>query len=206
MTTFFIFFSIFLNIIALFAIIILFLRQNRILEVEKKQEKMFLEMEEVISSYLVQMKEDNEDFIKRLNKIDLQSTHSSFTEKNNSDKNEEKNVDHNSFQTRIGKASVYSAANAYKQNAKTSILRHDHEHPPLSDQTVELPSYEINTNKELGNLIINNSSNDFQEQSLLSQVLHLKEQGYSEEAIAQKLNKGKTEIALLLKFNQKNEE
>ncbi|MBS4189258.1 hypothetical protein KHA94_03360 [Bacillus sp. FJAT-49705] len=206
MTTFLILLSIFLNILALFAIIILFLRQNRILEVEKKQEKMFLEMEEVISAYLVQMKEDNEDFIKRLNKIDLQSTHSSLTEINKSNKNEEINSDQNSLQTRIGKASVYSAANAYKQNAKTSILRHEHENSPLLDQTVELPSYEMNTNKEVGKLINNNSSNDFQEQSLLSQIFHLKEQGHSEESIAKKLNKGKTEIALLLKFNQKNEE
>ncbi|WP_066193799.1 MULTISPECIES: hypothetical protein [Gracilibacillus] len=41
------------------------------------------------------------------------------------------------------------------------------------------------------------------EQSLIAQALHLQDKGYTIEGIAKKLNKGKTEIELLLKFNHK---
>lgn len=41
------------------------------------------------------------------------------------------------------------------------------------------------------------------EQSLTAQALHLKDKGYTIEEIARELNKGKTEIELLLKFNNK---
>jgi hypothetical protein len=38
------------------------------------------------------------------------------------------------------------------------------------------------------------------EESLFDQIKSMKQQGLSEEEVAKKLNKGKTEIALLLKF------
>lgn len=44
---------------------------------------------------------------------------------------------------------------------------------------------------------------DTVESSLTSQVLHLKEKGYTVEKIAKELDKGKTEIELLLKFYHK---
>ncbi|MFG6115091.1 DUF6115 domain-containing protein [Halobacillus sp. MO56] len=42
------------------------------------------------------------------------------------------------------------------------------------------------------------------EPSFSTQVFALQDQGYSIEEIARKLNRGKTEIALILKFNQQN--
>ncbi|WP_440895334.1 DUF6115 domain-containing protein [Amphibacillus sp. Q70] len=44
---------------------------------------------------------------------------------------------------------------------------------------------------------------DIVEQSFAAQVLSLAEQGYTAETIAKKLNCGKTEVELLLKFQQK---
>lgn len=44
---------------------------------------------------------------------------------------------------------------------------------------------------------------DAVESSITSQALYLKEKGYTTDEIAKKLNKGKTEIDLLLKFYQK---
>ncbi|WP_143030734.1 DUF6115 domain-containing protein [Thalassobacillus cyri] len=42
------------------------------------------------------------------------------------------------------------------------------------------------------------------EPSISTQVFALEDQGYAVEEIARKLNRGKTEIALILKFNQQN--
>ncbi|PWU68846.1 DUF6115 domain-containing protein [Gracilibacillus dipsosauri] len=45
---------------------------------------------------------------------------------------------------------------------------------------------------------------DTVEQSLTAQILHLSQKGMTSDEIAKKLDKGKTEIELLLKFQQKN--
>ncbi|WNS77202.1 hypothetical protein RRV45_09505 [Bacillus sp. DTU_2020_1000418_1_SI_GHA_SEK_038] len=201
MTTFLLFISLFLNVLALFSIIILFLRQNRFLQVEKKQEKMLQEMEEVISAYLVQMKEENEDFIKRMGKIERNAQtfpngESRVTiKKSKDDSHLEKNV---SLQNRIGKANAYSAANAYKQNAVVPSSHASNNSKVIANDKVDLPPLETNTI-----LADVNEKENSQDQSLLNDILQLKKQGYNETEIAQKLNKGKTEINLLLKFNQK---
>lgn len=225
MTTFLLLFSLFLNFLALFAIIVLFLRQNRLMQVEKKQEKVITEMEEVISSYLVQMKEENEEFISRVKKMDIRSRPSisvpnADTEKDLQNRRPEKldkadkaSPQENNFQSKMGKVSVFIAANAYKQNGKAaSFDSKTIDESPLNKELVELPPLEIdevndnNTIPPERESESSESKNGFQEQSFLSQVLLLKKEGLSEEKIAQKLNKGKTEIELLLKFNQNQQE
>lgn len=213
MTTFLILFSLFLNVLAIFAIIILFLRQNRLFQVEKKQEKMITDMEEVISAYLLQMKEENEAFIDRVKNLDIRNApineiknKKNNTDKKSEDKNYKANQEGNSkeihIQSRIGKASAYKAANAYKQYSKAVDKDTESKNSEtMEDYSVKLPSLEKNDEiiVENGDLTYN-SMNNLQEVSLLQQVLALKEQGLTEDKIAQKLNKGKTEIELLLKF------
>ncbi|WP_066288960.1 hypothetical protein [Bacillus sp. FJAT-29937] len=198
MTTFLLLVSLFLNVLALFSIIILFLRQNRFLQVEKKQEKMIQEMEEVISAYLVQMKEENDDFIKRMGHIernahDSQNAEGMTTKKDQDEPGLERNL---SLHSRKGKVNAYNAAKAYKLNAavqnypinSSNRTGHDEiEFPPLEIEPI-IPEV--------------NEKENSQEQSLLNDILLLKNKGYNETEIAQKLNKGKTEINLLLKFNQ----
>ena len=196
MTTFLLFISLFLNIIALLAIINLYLRQNRFLEVEKKQEKMMIEMEEVISSYLVQMKEENESFISRMKKVEVHvngdgkdlST-SSVTEANNGEENSNQAEKH---AIRAGKVTASKAVHAYRLNAKTTNV-----HASVGDD-VELPPIEKS--------ITQYDDISTTEKKAINQVFSLKKQGLSDEEIARKLNKGKTEIALLLKFNQNHQE
>ncbi|BCB03381.1 hypothetical protein [Bacillus sp. KH172YL63] len=64
MVTFLLFLSFLLNIISLLAIVILYLRQNRFVHMERDQKKTVAEMEDIISAYLLQMKEDHEEFIR----------------------------------------------------------------------------------------------------------------------------------------------
>ncbi|HJV31533.1 MAG TPA: hypothetical protein VJ558_05005, partial [Bacillales bacterium] len=62
MITFLLIISLLLNGVALFSILILFTRQNRLLEMGKRQEMMKKEVEEIISASLFEMKEENEAF------------------------------------------------------------------------------------------------------------------------------------------------
>lgn len=208
MTTFLILFSLFLNILAILAIIILFLRQNRLLQVEKKQEKMITEMEEVISTYLLQMNEDNEAFINKIKKLEFRPASSNEMDSSKNDTNikQEKDSAKEPLQNRIGKASAYKAANLYKQNAKAIVKETNSKtDTALEDHSVNLPALENNNDEMVDrDKPDSHSINHLQESTLLEQVLALKEQGFTEEKIAQKLNKGKTEIELLLKF-QKNQ-
>lgn len=222
MTTFLLLLSLFLNILALFAIIVLFLRQNRLMLVEKKQEKIITEMEEVISSYLVQMKEENEDFISRVKKMDIRSnssfgvpsetTQTPLRKTAKADKSDNSSLQENNLHNRIGKIPASVVANVYKKNGKVSRFGpNNNGDDPFNEESVELPPLEVNM--EINNnplpdteLESSNSKSNFQEQSILSQVLLLKNEGLSEGEIAQRLNKGKTEIELLLKFNQNRQE
>lgn len=204
MTTFLLILSLILNLLALLAIMILFLRQNRLSEVEKKQEKMIHEMEEVISNYLIQMKEENDQFLKKMQKVDRKEHQS----KENEDKHiiepeitkeiVDDAINDKQLKEFSGKVPVKKAASVYQKYTPSKRIN------ILAEDKVELPPLDI-IQEETATTSVRKKTeqNDaFQEQSLLSHALNLQSQGYSEEDIAKKLNKGKTEIALLLKFNQ----
>ena len=80
MTIFFIIINLILNMIALLAIIILFLRQSKLFKIEDNQKKIIKEMEDLISSFVLEMKEDNEHLIKRIE--DLKNA-KNFSSQNN---------------------------------------------------------------------------------------------------------------------------
>ncbi|XXM73545.1 DUF6115 domain-containing protein [Lysinibacillus sphaericus] len=166
MSTFLIFVSFLLNIICLLAIVILYTRQNRYVDQERRQGKMIEEMEETISAYLIEMKEENEAFIDRLQKRRDSGA--------SGDKSGAGTAD-------AGPASPankrLNAAKAYKNNSSAGAVDPDQGWTPILPEFTE-------------------------EETLISQVLHLHEKGLSIEDIAKKLGKGKTEIELLIKFNQ----
>lgn len=173
MATFFISVSLVFNLLAFFAIALLFLRQNRLLLAEKKQENMMREIEEVLSSYLIQLKEENEEFINRLNNTEIQESQS-LVRKTKEDWEqplvaENQIVREDDLQKSMINTKKYHAAKAYKQSPEIAGIE---------------------------------DLKETQDESLLSQILQFKKLGYNTTEIAQKLNMGKTEVALLLKFNE----
>ncbi|MCA1062398.1 hypothetical protein QTG56_18035 [Rossellomorea sp. AcN35-11] len=68
MVTFLLFISFLLNVVSLLSIVILYVRQNRLQSLELEQKKMIGEMEDVISSYVIEMKEENDEFIRNFKK------------------------------------------------------------------------------------------------------------------------------------------
>ncbi|MEW8971205.1 MAG: hypothetical protein AB2411_11290 [Mesobacillus sp.] len=94
----------------------------------------------------------------------------------------------NDIQQRLGKGISYHAARkAYQQNR---------------EQTSSVPD----TGVELTEVVPEEDKEEFIQSSLFDQVLHMKNQGMTIEEIARKLDKGKTEIELLLKFRQNTQE
>lgn len=188
--TILIIFSIVLNVVALFCIAILYLRQNRLLEIEKKQEKLMKEMEEVISSYLMEMTEENEKFIDKVREMTAKTTASNLPSSEEQIKAEVKLE-----QPVARKGNVYQAVQAYKKTPTSNeAVKQEEEKPeiPVIHPAPQEPSSQEND--------IN--STDLYSQSFYYQAQLLKKQGLSIEDIARRLNKGKTEIELLFKLRQ----
>ncbi|WP_338469828.1 hypothetical protein R4Z10_13530 [Niallia sp. XMNu-256] len=183
--------SLTLNLLAFIIIAILFLRQNKLIKMEENLKNPIVEMEDIISAYLLQMKEENDRFISQVNQLNKESqNHSSLNNDADtkvSEKPSEQNdveIDSLDFQENdrlnLGKALSNQAMIAYqKQNEKITS----------------------NLNKSSG--IMDKNTAKFEQgytYSIGEQIKQLKNEGYSIEDIAKKLNKGKTEIELLLKF------
>lgn len=199
MTAFLLAISLLLNIVALLAIILLYLRQNKLMDTEKRQEKVLIEMEEVISAYLVQMREENDDFISKLSKVNVKND-TSIKEKSipvNLDRKNDLDIskaDETSMP--LARASIYQASKAYKQNLRAT-----------EDILGEKESF--SSLKETESVICSDSSQSIKEEnpsSINDQVFILKKQGMSAGDIAKKLGKGKTEVELMLKFRQNQQE
>jgi hypothetical protein len=203
--------SIAFNMIAFLLIAILFLRQNKLIKMEENLKEPIKEMEDLMSTYLFQLKDENERFIQNVKGFkkdnnDLKSTSVKFSpiklehveEKSlQSFENKEVPIDRKAdqldspenFTSLIGKTISNQAVKAYQsqnQNTKKEIVEIDRETTEQGETNQE-PL--INSNQIDGDL-----------------VLHLQKQGYSLETIAKKLNRGKTEIELYLRFHEKDKE
>lgn len=205
MTSVFLFISILLNIFALFSIVILYLRQSKLFEVEKKQQRMIEEMEDVISTYLAEMKEENESFIERMTKA-----------ANNQSNKQEKRKKEASIESILPsaeeekvrfpvKSSKSQAVKAYKLGGTQSLTDEDVEVLLPDFNEPEGPAIDLKVEKEVEETVQEVKTAP-KEKSLLEEVVHLQEQGLTYEEIAKKLHKGQTEIELLLKFRQNNQE
>ncbi|MBT2681381.1 hypothetical protein J7E38_20660 [Bacillus sp. ISL-35] len=190
MTTFLLLLSLILNAAAIFAIILLYLRQNRLVEAEKKQEKIISEMEEIFSSYLYELKEENDKFLELMTNTNIQvntgkeEMHPDETNMGSQKDPEVRN--HKIQQHRPGKGISYHAARQAYHKAGESITV-----PPGDTELTEIdngqPADPEPKTKEI---------------SLIDQVTAMRHQGLTIEEIARDLDKGKTEIELLLKFRQ----
>jgi hypothetical protein len=220
MLVFLIIVSLILNIVAMLAIVILFLRQNKLLQVEDNQKKAIKEMEMLINSYLLEMKDENEDFIRRVK--EMQDEKRNFPVESSSSKmvgpplslNQEMEAVQNSeaeesefikeaFEpaVKLEKTVSLQAVKAYQQHSQkkqaasssTQAIENNEQRKSILDIKHALSLAEKRKTKETEALI---------QDSLLTQVMIMKKEGISEKEMAQKLKKGKTEIELLLKFRE----
>lgn len=209
MTNFLVFMSISLNIIALLCIIILYLRQNKLYEVERKQEKLINDMEEIISAYLIEMKEENEQFIKKVKNVQTlhnmdasvngadMTVNETMLKSDNAESDREETLRHEEKQ-QYRKGNVFQVVQAYKNKYErddetSSDSFPGIQIPPKNNMAPTVEKHQHKNEEENNNLNVT---------TLLDEVIRLRNLGQSESDIAKKLNKGKTEIELLLKFGQ----
>lgn len=207
--TFLLVISLLLNGIAIFSIIVLFTRQNRLVEVGKTQQKVKKEMEELISTYLVEMKAENKAFIERFQRLNqapplassIQASQPVSPAKDHQvqtvPRQKAEALAGNDWSQKAGKAFTQQAVKAYKGVA---TAKKDTVSPNVQKQKPEIPANEPDVTPLTGNQNI--APEDVTRNIVVNQIALLQKQGLSIEEIAEKLNKGKTEIELLLKFNE----
>lgn len=208
MSAFFIFLLFVLNIFTIFAIIILYLRQNRLSMLEKDQKAVIGEMEQLLSGYLMEMKEDNETLVKAINNSVPMNPehgqkgleHGSIKEtKEEKQEIQEQNI---MLEYKAGSraAAKKQAINAYKimpEENEAKVL------PVKVEDKLELASAATspqNQGKPAAKEFSDMLQASLNERSLNEKVDMLADQGHSIEEIAKKLGRGQTEIELLLKF------
>ncbi|WP_404409208.1 DUF6115 domain-containing protein [Jeotgalibacillus malaysiensis] len=140
--------SIIFNIAAFLSIYLLFLRQNRLISKEVQHEKTLNEIEQTFTGYLLEMKEENEQFLNQFEKL-----------------------------------------------SKTKPDEEEAEKPPQE------PVVSLKTARNLASAAYKKPQTSRQ-LSVKEQAISMIDQGYSIEEIAKELKKGKTEVELMLKFNQ----
>ncbi|WP_349410524.1 DUF6115 domain-containing protein [Pseudalkalibacillus sp. SCS-8] len=157
MTEFLLGVSFFIHLITILSIIVIWKKSEAAGHEDVKRMK--TELEDILLAYTTEMKEENDAFIKELQRMN----------------NSKESNGHIAERTNTSNEKGPEEKTPEKQGNQSDPI---HYIPPFDD-TVE----------EFG-------------PSLLSQVLSLKDQNYSIDEIAKRVNKGKGEIELLIKFHQ----
>lgn len=180
-----------LVIIVIFAIILLFKRQNQLLDLEKKYRQLNEELEDSMSSFFIQMQEENEAFIKKLKEVQTRQVsseekqHLTF-ENSKTENNGKRSVESQPF---------YAAIKTYENmqdTAKQSVTDNTNEHVNEEDIVDWNGKEHIESNK---NKVL--TEHEFEKE----QIKELLKAGKTVEEVAKILDKGKTEIELIIKFS-----
>ncbi|OEH91288.1 hypothetical protein [Bacillus solimangrovi] len=167
------------HILTSFILLLLWMRLSSVSKELKQQERMQSEIEGVLSSYIMEMKDENEKLLSAIqNGVIKQSKTPSASIASPSSSISSMNVKPSS-------KTVYRAYHS-SQNAAEKP-----QSPPiLSEKDMLLTPL--------------SKGNEQYVQSLASKAIELEKKGYTIEEIAKELNKGKTEIELILKFRSES--
>ncbi|WP_099362992.1 hypothetical protein [Fredinandcohnia onubensis] len=169
--------------LAFFLIILLYLKMTQLKEIEIKQERLLKEFENVITSYVMEIKEDNEVFLNRIQQV--QQTPNKSAKRGNIDISELDGENKESIQIIEPDLTTEDIQDLLPAYAK-------------QNETEQITISEIeSTQKKTGDTESN-------EDVIVKDIDHLIKLGLTYEDIAKKLNKGQTEIELLHKFRQNN--
>jgi len=190
-----------LQLLSFYFLIILNTKLAKFKDLEKKQERLMREMDDTISLYLADMKDENDRLIQELQRV-------SKSEIQNAVKQEEPIVRQKELEqppsltkeesTGDGSVSLDNeprvyvpkniVANAYSRQQQTGAKNDANKTEAKVAQSAQQPTDE--TKKEEAKPL-----------TIEQQAIELAKQGKTAEEIAKQLQKGKTEIELLLKFH-----
>lgn len=170
-----------LVIFAFLLIILLYMRQNRYSELERKYEQLNKELEETVASFILAMKEENERFLDRWQHL-----------------NEEKGGGSDNFKDIAEENVRLSDETNYCERPGERLQDGKPESERDSNSGNDSSSGKDPNDK---NVVTDRNAFPLNEhERLLGQVKELMEKGFDPPEIAKQLNRGKTEIELLIKF------
>lgn len=171
-----------IQMITIFVIVLLYSKLSKFQNIEKRQNELINEMDNAISVYLMEMKEENDRLISELKKPNVVQKAASRKE-GTAQTIKEQPVKEQEMEPRKF-VPVKQAASAYqKQKTQQQVEEKDNEALEKAETLSE--------------------DNEIQEQNLTfeQQVINHYRNGKSIEEIARMMGRGKTEIELLVKFH-----
>lgn len=181
--------SFILHLLAFFWIILLTVRIKRSNEIEVRQAQVQREIEDMFQAYLLEMKEENEKLLNTIQKSgNNNKVKTTVPAKQRVNVNEL--IPDQPEPTSPYKPSLFIQGKRVEQIYKSQKPQQPRSSTLQEKQTDYQPPIPV--------------GEDQFEQSLTSQVIRLHEKGFEINEIARKLNKGKTEIELLLKFREQS--
>lgn len=172
-----------IQMITIFVIVLLYSKLSKFQNIEKRQNELINEMDNAISVYLMEMKEENDRLISELKKTDVPQKTAASRNEEPSPPLKDQPVKEQEIEPRKF-VPVKQAASAYQ---KQKTQQHVEEKNDAASVKVELLS----------------GDNEAQEQKMTfeQQVIHHYRNGKTIEEIAKMMERGKTEIELLVKFH-----
>lgn len=193
-----------INILTIFAVIVLYVRQGNFTKLDKQQQSIISEMEDVLAAHLIEMQAENNELIQHVQRISKQASKEQGERAVNLAKSESKAASpmQESVRTLSNTRNPYQIATPLDSLELPVTIQDKLELSQYSGKGTEndstLPEKEESFRETLDKEIKNQAP-----LSLVEEVVQLSNTGHSIEEIARTLRKGKTEIELLLRFNGK---
>lgn len=172
-----------IQMITIFVIVLLYSKLSKFQNIEKRQNELINEMDNAISVYLLEMKEENDRLISELKKPNVAQKAASTHKEGPAQTIKEQPVKEQEMEPRKF-VPVKQAASAYqKQKTQQQVEEKENEALEKAETLSE--------------------DNEIQEQNLTfeQQVINYYRNGKTIEEIARMMGRGKTEIELLVKFH-----
>jgi hypothetical protein len=176
MTTILVLISLLLHVVAFYFIVVLYTKYSTIKDLSNSQRDILDETETSMTSFLIEMKEENEKLIQHF----------------------KQGPAHNTLHRKVFEAKT----NESDHQIASSTMIDTNKKVPVESQEDMLPDYLSELNK-IEDIIEISQPEQKKILPFEIEAINLYENGHTVEQIAKKLSKGKTEIELLLKFRQK---
>lgn len=193
-----------LQLISFFLIVILFAKLNKFKELERKQQQTVEEMDAALGAYLMEMKEENERFIQKLSTIPKPEKESKVNSNVPSHMHNQPKEQINSVKKFV---SPSTASTVYKTNIEKQTQFEEATFLTSKPTVTEKIQQEImpaNAHIETVNDRVIAQVEELPQAKELNdeeKIVAMYKAGSSIEEIAKNLNKGKTEVELLIKFH-----
>ncbi len=190
MTTILIAVLFFLQLLTFYFLIILNTKLAKFKDLEKKQERLMSEMDDTISVYLTEMKDENDRLIKELQNVSPSELAATSVQQTVSYEPQQEQT-YSAAEQELKKDRPLSLDKDARLYVPKNIVANAYSRQRQTTETIASSPMPLKVEQK----------EEVKELTMEQQALNLAKQGKSTEEIAKQLQKGKTEIELLLKFH-----